>query len=98
MNHHIVIGIDHAAGGKRAAATGAQLARDLRCEAILVHVLRAPRAGGHRGAVSIGVGHEVRRLRAAVDEHGLPEGTRVALGRGDPAEALIAFAKAIMPS
>jgi hypothetical protein len=42
MNHHIVIGIDHAAGGER-AATGAQLARDLRCEAILVHALRGVR-------------------------------------------------------
>ena len=94
MNHHIVIGIDHAAGGERAAATGAQLARDLRCEAVLVHVLRATRAAGHRGAVSIGVGHEVRRLRAIVNEHGLPKGTRVALCRGDPAEALIDFAKA----
>jgi nucleotide-binding universal stress UspA family protein len=93
VNHHIVIGIDHAAGGERAAATGAQLSRDLRREAVLVHVLRARRAG-FRGAVSIGVGHEVRRLRAIVNEHGLPSGTRVALCRGDPAEALINFTKA----
>jgi nucleotide-binding universal stress UspA family protein len=94
MNHHIVIGIDHASGGERAGATGAQLARDLRCEAILVHALRGGRSAGSRGAVSIAPGHEVRRLRAVVPEHGLPPGTRVALGGGDPAEALIDFAKA----
>ncbi len=93
MGCHIVCGIDHSGGGERAAATGAQLARDLHCDVTLVHVLRAARHGGRGGAIAIGAADELRWLRELSREYGLASSTRVAVYGGDPAEALIEAAE-----
>jgi nucleotide-binding universal stress UspA family protein len=91
---HIVCGIDHSSGGDRAAATGAQLARDLGSDVVLVHVLPAARQGGRGGAIAIGAADELRWLRQLSREYGLAPSTRVAVYGGDPADALIDAAEA----
>jgi nucleotide-binding universal stress UspA family protein len=94
VDGYIVCGIDHSSGGDRAAATGGQLARDLRCDVVLVHVLQAARPGHRGGAIAIGAADELRWLREASREYGLAPSTRVAVFGGDPAEALIDAAHA----
>ena len=94
MVPHIVCGIDHTSGGDRAAATGAQLARDLRCEVSLVHVLRGAHLGESGDAIAIGAAEEHRWLQELSREYGLPPDTPVAVFGGDPAEALIEAAHA----
>jgi nucleotide-binding universal stress UspA family protein len=90
---HIVCGIDHSSGGDRAAATGAQLARNLGCEVVLVHVLRTEAHGHRGGAIAIGAAHELRSLRELSRESGLAPNTRLAVFGGGPAEALIDAAR-----
>jgi nucleotide-binding universal stress UspA family protein len=90
----IVCGIDHTSGGDRAAATAAQLARDLRCDVSLVHVLRGARLGESGDSIAIGVAEEHRWLQELSSEYGLAPTTRVAVFGGDPAEALIDAAQA----
>jgi nucleotide-binding universal stress UspA family protein len=92
VRNHVVCGVDHSSGGDRAAATGAQLARDLGCDVVLVHVLRA--AGREGGAVGIGVAPELRWMNELAKEHGLAPSTRFSLFGGDPAEELIDAAQA----
>ena len=94
MGDHIVCGIDHSSGGDRAAATGAQLGRDLSCDVSLVHVLRGARLGQGGDAIEIGAAEEHRWLRELSSEYGLAPNTRVAVFGGDPCEALVAAARA----
>lgn len=94
MDGHIVCGIEHSSGGDRAVATGGQLARDVRCDVVLVHVLRATRHEHRGGAIAIGAAEELRWLRGLSREYGLAPSTRVAVFGGDPAEALIDAARA----
>ena len=94
MVPHIVCGIDHTSGGDRAAATGAQLARDLRCEVSLVYVLRGAHLGESGDAIEIGAAEEHRWLQELSSEYGLAPNTRVAVFGGDPTEALIDAAQA----
>ena len=94
MVRHLVCGIDHTSGGDRAAATGAQLARDLRCEVSLVHVLRGAHLGESGDAIAIGAAEEHRWLQELSREYGLAPNTRVAVFGGDPADALIDAARA----
>jgi nucleotide-binding universal stress UspA family protein len=94
VRKRIVCGIDHSSGGDRAAATGAQLSRDLGCEVVLVHVLRAAHEAGHGGPIGIGRAHELRWLRELGRKYGLARSTRFLLFGGDPAEELIDAAQA----
>jgi nucleotide-binding universal stress UspA family protein len=87
---HILCGIDHSSGGDRAAATGAQLARDLGCDVALVHVLRAARPG----TIDIAAADELRWLRELSSEYGMAPSARVAVLDGDPTEALVGAAHA----
>ena len=89
MARHLVCGIDHTGGGDRAAATGAQLARDLRCGVSLVHVLRGAHLGKSGDAIAIGAADEHHWLQELSTEYGLAPSTRVAVFGGDPADALI---------
>ena len=94
MVRHLVCGIDHTGGGDRAAATGAQLARDLRCGVSLVHVLRGAQLGKSGDAIAIGAADEHRWLQELSTEYGLAPDTPVAVFGGDPADALIDAAQA----
>src|ERR671914_1152771 len=91
---HIVCGIDHTSGGDRAVSTGAQLARDLRCEVSLVHVMRGTHLGKSGDTIAIGAAGEHRWLQELSREYDLAPSTRVAVFGGDPADALIAAAQA----
>ena len=94
MGPHIVCGIDHTSGGDRAVATGAQLARDLRCEVSLVHVMRGAHLGKSGDTIAIGAAGEHRWLQELSREYDLAPSTRVAVFGGDPADALIDAAQA----
>src|SRR5918999_2507809 len=91
---HIVCGIDHTSGGDRAAATAAQLARDLRCEVSLVHVMRGAHLGKSGDTIAIDAAEEHRWLQELSREYGLAPNTPVAVFGGDPADALIEAADA----
>jgi nucleotide-binding universal stress UspA family protein len=93
MGNHIVCGIDPSPGADRAAAVTAALARELECEAMLVHVLQVPGLSGHPGLHSIGQARELRKLHALVEEHVFPRDTRIELRDGDAAEELVRVAE-----
>src|SRR5918992_555537 len=88
---HIVCGIDHTSGGDRAVSTGAQLARDLRCEVSLVHVMRGTHLGKSGDAIAIGAAGEHRWLQEVSREYDLAPSTRVAV-LSEAAEATLEHA------
>jgi nucleotide-binding universal stress UspA family protein len=87
MARCIVCGIDASTGSRHAAPIAARLARDLGSRAALVHVVRA---GGFLSHLRFGRARRTRAsLRAVADEHAFPQGTRISVKLGDPANTLM---------
>jgi nucleotide-binding universal stress UspA family protein len=88
----ILCGVDAAPASGKAAAVASWLSHRLSCDALLVHVERPASSPG--GVASIARARERGRLRALVDTHGFPTGTRARIVTGHPTSALLQLARA----
>jgi nucleotide-binding universal stress UspA family protein len=89
MSRAIVCGIDLANGGEAVAKVAATLACALDGRAVLIHVMDPPSRPPERGLPSLRRARHLGRLRAIVDDLGLPHGTSAEVLAGEPADQLM---------
>lgn len=89
MSRAIVCGVDLRTGDEAAAKAAGTLARELDGHPVLLHVMDPPSRPPERGLPSLRRARHLGRLRAIVEELGLPDGTIADILAGEPADELL---------